>query len=245
MRKFIMALAIMLLAGSPAMADEAISLKVGYMSLSPSGQFAGTVNGVGTRFDVEKNLGLDNSKNVVAEAALLLGDFELSAAYLPLSFSGVGTVTGSFGGQNFAGTVSTDLNADVYDFGLTYFLVNMDDLPSRFQLGIEVAVKYIQFDSTMTDGVNTSTVSQNVPLPTVGARMRVALADFIGVTGRVGYLGFRGNQFLDAEAQVEFSPIPTLGIYGGYRYVDLKVDEFGVFADTKFQGPFAGAFFRF
>lgn len=245
MRKLIMVLGMLMLVSSSAMADEAVSLKVGYMSLSPSGQFAGTVNGVGTRFDVENDLGLDNSQNVVAEAALLLGDFELSAAYLPLGFSGVGTVTGNFGGQAFAGTVTTDLNADVYDFGLTYFLINMDDLPSRFQLGVEVAVKYVQFDSTMTDGVNTGTVSQNVPLPTIGARMRVALADFVGVTGRIGYLGFRGNQFLDAEAQVEFSPIPTLGIYGGYRHIDLKVDEFGVFADTKFQGPFAGAFFRF
>jgi len=37
----------------------------------------------------------------------------------------------------------------------------------------------------------------------------------------------------------------NLGIYGGYRYIGLKIDQSGIFVDARFQGPFVGAFFRF
>jgi len=232
-----------------AAADEAISLKVGYMSLKPSGQFAGNFAGVGTRIDMKNDLGFKNSNQPTAEAAIQLGDSRLSVGFIPMTFKGTGTLARSvtFNGQTFtAGTaVNSQLKGDIYDIAYSYYIVNMDDMPSRFQLGIEGSVKVVNAKASMTSALATQSVSATVPIPTVGLRARVALADFIGVVGRVGYLGYAGNRFLDADAQIEFSPLPTIGIYGGYRSLQVKVDRSGLFFDTKFQGPYVGGFVRF
>jgi len=79
----------------------------------------------------------------------------------------------------------------------------------------------------------------------MGLRARVARADSISVVGRVGYLGYAGNTFLDADIKIEFSPLPTMGIYAGYGHLQLGLDSNDVFANITFHGPYAGAFFRF
>lgn len=235
-----------------AAADETVSIKVGYMVLSPSGQFGATAAGPITatgKIDLENDLGFKNSKQPVGEIALQFGDSRLSAGFVPLTFDGSGVLnrTITYNGQtyNVGTTVTSSLKADIFDLGYTYYLVNMDDLPSRAQLGIEAAVKLVNAKTSMNGAPGASSKNATIPIPTIGLRGRIALADFVGVTGRIGYLGYSGNSFTDVEAQLEFSPLPTLGIYAGYRQIQLKVDTSGVFADATFKGPFAGAFFRF
>jgi hypothetical protein len=82
-------------------------------------------------------------------------------------------------------------------------------------------------------------------VPTIGARARVGIADFVALIGRVGYVEYDDNTFLDADGQIEISPIPLVGIYGGYRYLDIDVDESDIVLDATFKGPYAGAFLRF
>lgn len=230
-----------------AHADEAVSIKLGYASLTATGSVSATVPGIPGDTLSSSMLGLERSQNTTGEVALQLGDGRLSASYLPLKFSGLSTLAApiNFNGQLFSGTLSSQLKADLFDVGYTYYLVNMDDLPSRLQLGIEASVKYFRTNTTLRDAGATETVSADVPVPTIGARGRVALADFIGLSGRVGYVGYANNRLLDVDAQIEFSPIPTVGIYGGYRYLDTRIDSSGVFMDMKFSGPYAGLFFRF
>lgn len=249
--KVLLSTLLFLIFASSALADELVMFKAGYQLLSPNGTVAGTVNGVGQQVDVERDLNLDDSENVTAEAALLLGNSRLSFSYLPVEFSGTGslTVNGTFNGQAFSvnDTVRSKVSIDLYDFGYTYYFINLDDLPSRFQLGLELAVKVADAEvafNDMTAGF-VETESATVPIPTVGARARIALADYIGLAGRVGYVEYNDNHFLDAEAQIEFSPLPTVGIYGGYRYFDLKIDEDDLFVETDFSGPFLGALVRF
>jgi len=244
-------LVLFLLLSSTSFADELLSLKGGYQLLSPEGSIAGTVDGVGQEVDLERDLNLDDSENVTAEIALRWGSSQFSFNYLPISFSGTGTLTvaGEFNGEPFSvdDTVKTDLDIDIYDIGYTYYLLNFDDLPTRFQLGLELAVKIADVDLTFNDLTQNFVESGSVtaPIPTVGLRSRIALADFIGVTGRIGYMEFNDNHFLDAEAQVEFSPLPMVGLYAGVRYFDLKIDEDDVFVETKFSGPFGGLMVRF
>lgn len=244
-------LAVFLLLSTTAFADELISLKLGYQLLSPEGSVAGTINGIGQKVDLERDLDLDDSENVTAEVALQWGSSHFSFNYLPIGFSGTGTltVTGEFNGETFSvdDTVKTDLDIDLYDIGYTYYLLNFDDLPTRFQLGFEVAVKIADVDLTFNDVTQhfVESESATVPIPTIGVRSRIALADFLGVTGRIGYMEYDGNHFLDAEAQLEFSPFPMVGFYAGVRYFDLKIDEDDVFVETKFSGPFGGLLVRF
>jgi outer membrane protein len=230
----------------PAMADEMISFKAGYLSLSPEGEFAVFSGGIGTKVDMEDDLGFDDSEEFMAEAVVQLGSFRLTAGYLPLKFSGSGSTTGIiFNGQPFVGTVDSDVDIDLYDVGLTWYLLNFDDLPVRLQLGPEVSVKYVEADISMRSSTASESESVSAPVPTIGLRGRVGISDFLGLVGRVGYLEFDDNSFLDADVQLEFSPLPLVGIFAGYRYLDIEVDESDVFLDVTFDGPYGGAFIRF
>lgn len=244
-------LGILLLSAGSARADELLSLKGGYQLLSPSGSLAGTVNGIGQQLDLDRDLNLDDSQNITAEIALQWGAARLSLNYLPIEFSGAGTLTvaGTFNGQSFSVSdrVNSRLTLDLYDFGLTYYLINLDDLPTRFQLGLELAVKVVDAEVRFHDLTQDFDESEAVtaPIPTLGARARIGLSDLLAVVGRIGYMEYDKNHFIDAEAQLEFSPIPMVGVFAGYRYFDLQIDDPDVLVETDFAGPYAGLLVRF
>ena len=109
-----------------AHADEMISIKAGYMMLTPSGQFAATVNNTGTQIDLEQDLNFDNSKQFTGEIGISLGDSLFSLAYIPLSFTGDGLLTRpiSYNGQTFtAGSTVTN------DYGATPKLLSQNWIP--------------------------------------------------------------------------------------------------------------------
>lgn len=247
---FLLSLFTVILA-TPAFADETFSLKIGYASLEADGTFAGNNGGIGTTIDLDSDLNFDKSDDVYAEAALQLGRIRFSAAYLPLDFSGAGAFTRdiTFGGQTFpAGTnVSSDVEADIVDIGVAFHLLDFDDGPARLQIGPELSVKIADVDMTIRDTASNTVenVSATVPVPTIGARGRIAFSDYAGVVGRIGYFEISGNSFLDADVQLEFSPLPLVGIFVGYRYLDVDVDESDVVLDSTFSGPYGGVLARF
>lgn len=237
---------------SPALADEMVALKAGYLLLTPEGTFSVDGHGFsGTDIDLENDLGVDDSKGIYLDAALQLANFRLGATYTPLSFAGSGQIdrTIIFNGQEYpVGTnVKSDLDIDMIDAGLTMYLLNFDDLPVRIQLGPEIGVKYFNGDASLNDTTLGIEESEDLTfiVPQVGGRARIAFADFVGVTGHAYYMRYSDNQVLDGEVQVEFSPLPLLGLFAGYRYFDLKIEESDIEIDVKFSGPFGGVLARF
>jgi len=247
-----MIFAMLLLAGWSAYADEVVMVKSGFMSLDGRGVFGAAASGLAaTPIQTDATLHVSRSNRETLEVALQWGDFRVGLNYFPLRLSGEGQLSSAlqFNGRTYAAgdSIFAHLQADVFDASLTYYLLNLDDTPARLQLGVEAAVKTIHASSTLQNrstGITEST-STTVPVPTLGARGRIAISDFIGVTGRAGYLGYAGNHFLDSEVQIEFSPLPNMGVYAGYRLVDLKLDHSGVLLDMSFSGPIIGGFVRF
>ncbi len=242
---------IFMLMTSSAQADEAVSLKVGYLLLSPSGDIAVSSNGFGTKIDLENDLDLGDSSNVMAEAAFAIGDVKLSLGYLPLAFEGDSILTKSilYNGQFYSvgRSIESTLDLNILDVGMTWYIVNIDDLPTRFQFGIELAAKVTDAETSLTDKLSgiSESASETLPIPTLGLRARVAFSDFVGISGRVGYIEYSDNHFLDADIQIEISPIPMVGIFAGYRYMDVAIDESDVFVDTTLSGFYGGALVRF
>ncbi len=237
---------------STAFADELLSFKAGYLNLGPEGS-AAVSEGLtpGTIVDLESDFSLDGDDSYFAEAALHLGDFRLFAAYLPIDFSGENILTQSvsFNGETFAGNsrIKTDVEINIYEAGMAWFMINLDDTPVRVQFGPEISAKYVDVSLDLEDVPLTKSTSESahVAVPSVGARLRVGVADFLGVIGRVGYMEYNDYSFMDVDAQVEFSPIPLVGVYAGYRYLDIDVNESDVYIDATFSGPYAGAMVRF
>lgn len=248
----LLCLAILLLLPLPAFADEMVSLKVGYMQLSPDGTFGATEYGLSDDIDLEDDVDLGKSEEMMAEVALQLGPVRLAASYMPLKFSGTSALNRdiTFNGETFTAsdTVEANIDVDLYDVGLTWHILNFDDLPVRLQLGPEIAVKMIDAKDVSIRSETTGLkedVSGFAAAPTIGARARVGFSDFIALVGRVGYAQYRDNTLLDADGQIEFSPIPMVGIFGGYRYLDFDIDESDILLNATFSGPYAGALVRF
>ena len=244
-------LALLLIAGS-TWADEIVSFKAGYISLNPDGIFAVNSGGIpGTKVDFDDDLNYDDSEELFAEIALNLGNFRLAAGYLPIDFSGKGNLNQTliFNGKSFLvnSKVSSSVDMDIYDLCLTWNILNIDDLPVRVQLGPELSVKVVDANVSMVDHTTGLSESDSLtaPVPTIGARARIGLSDWVALVGRVGYMEYDGNSFLDVDGQIEFSPIPLVGIFAGYRYLDLEVDESGLFIDATLDGPYAGVLARF
>lgn len=245
-------IALLALSVSPVCADELFSLKAGYHNLTPTGEFAVSTAGfTGTPIDMDDDLNFDDSEDFYAEAALQLGAFRLFAAYLPLEFEGSGTLTENvvFNGEIFTVGAQVDSNVqlDVYEAGLTWHIINIDDLPTRIQLGPELTVKYVDASLAVREDLTSRSESDSiaVPIPTIGLRGRIALGDYFGLSARAGYLEYNDSSFLDADAQIEFSPLPLVGVFAGYRYMDIDVDEDDVIIDATLDGPFVGALVRF
>jgi hypothetical protein len=236
----------------PVLADEMVSLKVGYLQLSPEGTFGATEHGLSDDIDLEDDVDLGDSEEITAEVALQWGAVRLAAAYTPLKFSGTSTLSDgfNFNGETFGmgETVEGNIDVDLYDIGLTWNIINLDDLPVRLQLGPEIAVKMVDAKDVSVQSKTTG-ISEDVSgfaaAPTIGARARVGFADFFALVARVGYSEYEDNSLLDADGQIEFSPIPLVGIYGGYRYLDFDIDESDILLNATFEGPYAGAFVRF
>ncbi len=252
MKRMLLAIAAAALAVPAAQADEMVSVKLGYQYMTASGKFAGNKGGQQGTLTFGGGNGVakfKKSTNVSGEVALQLGDWRLSVGYLPIKTSASGKINAPklvFGGQNFAGlSVNADAKVDLVDVGLTWYLVNMDDVPTRFQFGPEFSVKSARANLQLSSLGQTATVSKTVPIPTIGARARIALADFLGVVGRIGWIGAGKNKFVDTDLQIEFSPLPLVGVYAGYRQIQVKVDQNSVYLDATFKGPYAGVFARF
>lgn len=244
--------ALIALTVAPVCADELFSLKAGYHQLTADGEFAVSRNGqMGTPIDMNDDLNFDDSEDFYAEAALQLGAFRLFAAYLPLEFEGSGTLTENvnFNGVTFMAEAQVDssVKLDVYEAGIAWHVINIDDLPTRIQLGPELTVKFVDATLAVREDLTGQSESDEVaaPIPTIGLRGRIALGDYFGLSARAGYLEYDDNSFLDADAQIEFSPLPLVGVFAGYRYMDIDVDEEDVVIDATLDGPFVGALIRF
>ncbi len=251
-QRFILVIALLAFLAPPAFADELLSFKAGYLTLNPEGKAAVSENAIaGTIVDLEGDLALDGDDSYFAEAAFQFADFRLFAAYLPINFSGENLLTQSvnFNGETFAANsrVKTDVEINIYEAGLAWFMINLDDTPLRVQFGPEISAKYVDVSIDLQNVFSSQSASDSahVAVPSVGARLRVGVADYLGVIGRIGYMEYNDNSFMDVDAQVEFSPLPLVGLYAGYRYLDIDVNESDVFIDATFSGPYAGAMVRF
>lgn len=251
MSRFFFIVALLAFLVSPSYADEMLSIKVGCQLLQPDGSIAGNDHGSGVKLDSDGDLDWDDSIDLIAELALHWGDSRLSFSYMPIEFSGSDTINinGKYNGQSFISgdRVSSDLTLDLYDIGYTYYFINVDNLPTRFQLGVEFAFKVADIEVAFKDSATGIRENDSVlaPLSTVGVRSRIALADFVGLSGRAGYLEYDDSYLLDVDVQLEFSPVPMAGVFVGYRYFDLEVDESDVYVNVDYSGPYVGVMVRF
>lgn len=146
---------------------------------SLGGSFAASASGVGSMSNDVEDLGLGASSDEFGgRVDFVVGGSTFTFAYSPASFSGDGTLNAdiSEGGTTIpAGSnVFTDLKMDMGSVIWTH-----DFIPgSAFELGLGVGAHWVDFNSTITDGVDTLTFDQSIPVPVIALRGGAVFGSF-------------------------------------------------------------------
>ena len=200
-----------------------------------------------TRFDFKDTLGVNDENVPFGEAFLRLGSTTIRVGYTQLSFDGDKELTQTvvFNGTTYSvnDNVISSLDLKMIDGEVQYDFLRPDVGVAGFNLGLLLKVKYVDGE------VELRSVSQGAvlkdfkaPIPMIGVAAGVGfLGNMLRVDARAAGIAYSGNHLYEADAHASFAPLPFVRIQGGYRYIDLKIDEDGTLASFKLSGPYVGA----
>jgi outer membrane protein len=237
---------VLLMAGS---AFAASGFEVGargaywFPELSGDARTSGTGD---TRFDFEDDLGVGDENIPFGEAFLRFGKTTIRVGYTQFSFDGNKELTRTivFNGTPFlvSDNVISGLDLKMLDGEVQYDFLRPDVGVAGFNLGLLLKVKYVDGEVELRNSTTTVTKDFKAPVPMVGAAAGVGfLKDMVRVDARASGIAYSGNHLYEVDAYASFAPLPFVRIQGGYRYIDLEIDESDVLASFKLSGPYLGA----
>jgi outer membrane protein len=200
-----------------------------------------------TRFDFKDTLGVNDEDIPFGEAFLRFGNTTLRVGYTQLTFDGAKELTQTvvFNGTTFSASdnVISSLDMKMLDGELQFDFLRPDVGVAGFNLGLLLKVKYVDGKVELRSVSQGATVKDfKAPIPMVGVAAGVGfLKDMVRVDARAAGIAYSGNHLYDADAYASFAPLPFVRIQGGYRHIDLKIDEDGTLASFKLSGPYIGA----
>ena len=199
-----------------------------------------------TKFDVKDDLGVGDENFPSGEAFLRFGRVTFRLGYTPIRFDGNKNLTDNvtFNGQTFTATtnVISRLDIDMLDADLQVDIFRHDLIAAGFYLGLIAKVKYVDGEVELKSPVLTEKQDFQAPIPMIGLAAGAGFANnLVRVDARVTGMAYSGNHLYEADAFASLCPFPFFRIQGGYRYIELKVDEDDLVADLKLKGPYVGA----
>jgi outer membrane protein len=200
-----------------------------------------------TPIDVKYTLGIRDENIPFGEAFLRAGNLTLRAGYSQIKFDGNQRLsqTITFNGQTYTATdnVVSALDMKMLDGEVQYDLLRPDAGIAGFNLGLLLKVKYVDGKVALDSAAaGKSTEDFKAPIPMVGAAVGIGfLKDMIRVDARGAGVAYSGNHLVDVDAYASLHPLPFVSLQGGYRYIDLKIDQDDTKASLKLKGPYLGA----
>jgi outer membrane protein len=205
---------------------------------------------VGTEINLKDDLGVSNDNIPGAEAYFAIGDHEISLAYSRVNLSGAKNIEKNivFNGEIYFMTsyVESELTANMIDLEYQYKLLNFKNILAGLSIGIIAKVKYfdgeVRIHSATLGPEYDTNKDLHVPIPMIGVGAKIGLlANILEARAKVTGMGYSGNFFYDAQADIAVTPFPFLNIHGGYRAMSLKIDNVSdIYAKMDFIGPYAG-----
>lgn len=200
----------------------------------------------GTEFDIKDDVGIGDEEFPSGEVFLRLSRVTFRVGYTPVKFDGNQQLTREirFGDQIFAlnENVVSHLDLEMIDGEVQFDLLRPDVVAVAFNLGLIVKVKYVDGEVELRSSTVAETRDFKAPIPMVGVAAGVGfLKDMVRVDARASGIGYSGNHLFEGDAYASFAPLPFFRIQGGYRLIDLKIDEDDIVADLELKGPYVGA----
>jgi outer membrane protein len=209
------------------------------------------VGNPGTEINLKDDLGISDENIPGAEAYFGVGNHEITLAYSLVNFSGNKALTKEikFNGKTYGvgEHVESEFNTSMIDLEYQYKLVNFNYILAGLYFGIIAKVKYFDGDAKIKSTTSDTDKRIQVPIPMIGVGAKIGLlANILEARAKVTGMGYSGNLFYDAMADLSLTPIPFLNIHGGYRVMSVKIDNVSdVYAKMDFYGPYVGLLISF
>jgi len=201
----------------------------------------------GTEFNVKDDLGIGNSNTYSVEAFAGLGNHHLALSYTPLDYSASTNITKTitFNNKTYAAgsSVDTNLRLKMFDAEYRYDLLNFENILGGFSINLLGKIKYLDGEVKMNStAAGEQKQSFGVPVPMIGAGLHVGLiANLLEARAQAAGIGYSGNYFVDALADVSVTPFPFMRLSAGYRYLKIKINNVSdTYGDLDFYGPYLG-----
>ncbi len=230
-----------------ALAIEA-GIRAEYWFPTISGNAQTTTDGLpDDPFDLKDTLGIQDENVPFGEAFLGVSRFTLRVGYTPIRYDGSATLTRDFrfNGQTFPvnDTISSRLEVDVIEGQVQFDILRPSIGVASVNLGLILQGIYVDGSIRVQSGGTGASTTEDFRLgaPLVGAAAGVGfLKDMIRVDARATGMAYSGSHLYEVDAFASFTPFPFVRLQGGYKYIDLKVDESDVTANLTLSGPYAG-----
>lgn len=201
----------------------------------------------GTEFDAKDDLGVGDENFPAGEVFVRIGRVHLRAGYASLSFDGNKQITRSITFDNVtfgaSDNVISSLDAKTIDGEIQVDLLRPNVGVAGANFGLLLKVKYVDGEVKLRSAAQgTHSRDFSAPVPMVGAAAGVGfLKDTIRVDARAAGMAYSGHHLYEGDAYASFAPLPLVRLQGGYRLIDLKIDETDdIMARLKLRGPYAG-----
>lgn len=230
----------------------AVSVSGFWADIDSGARADGTGGRIGTRLDLEDDLGLDASDT--RWIASLSYDFnprhglELSYFNLDRRAERILTDPVSFRDRDFvpSSVLNTSLDTGIWRLSYSYAFVDNPRHRATVQLGLHVASLGIELSGPRIE--RTVDASTDAPLPVVGLgyAYRISPRWILEMRGQIFRLevGDVKGRIDNLSALVAFAPLQTTSVFVGYNYylldVDLTKRVWSGEAKLDYQGPWAG-----
>ena len=209
-------------------------------------------NGVpGTPINLKDDLGISNDNIPGVEAYFGIGNHEITLSYSLVNLSGAKNIDKPlvFNGDTYIAhtNVESELKTSMIDLEYQYKLLNFKNILAGLSFGIIAKVKYFDGDVRIHSSAYDTQKDIHVPIPMIGLGAKIGLlANILEARAKVTGMGYSGNFFYDAMADLSVTPFPFLNIHGGYRAMSVKIDNVSdVYAKMDFTGPYVGLLISF
>ena len=205
---------------------------------------------IGTTVDIDDDLGIDTDEGVVPlELVLHFGDlFRLWFGYTALSMDGSSVINKeiTFAGETF--NINADIDSKVE---LTGAEAGIEwDFFSSKNYGFGPCISGIYFEGSAEIFDNLSLISAEGTLstvvPAIGAFGRIGfLEEKLEISGRLMGFALEDDTYIDGVAEVKYSLLKNFGIFAGYRYMSVEVEDSDISVDASLSGFFVGGLVSF
>lgn len=200
-----------------------------------------------TAIDTEDDIGLQDNDNNYFYAALehpipLLPNIKLQHTKLSVDGDNELNRIIDFNGSQFSINENVSAEADLTHTDATFYYELLDNWAS-LDLGITVRL----FDGFVEIQSADESASEDldVPIPMLYGKVRFDLPlTGLSLDAEANGIGYSGNKLIDATLRVAYESGIGLGLEGGYRSLQLELDE-DVEADIDLSGLFIGINFHF